>query len=243
LLTPDHNQTQPSLHLVGLPRLGLVADFEELQRLRFGPDRNALCWPRQLAGDYDRLVRACAPEPGIQSLDAETLLTLPLPPAAALARAQVLADWHLLHDAGLDPALEIVHGYVEADCAGPVPTHVRSFHVDRADIEADTWICCYTGAATEGLCNDDAVRHIDVPTTRALLQAQYRGPAADLDAWLATQHYDLHYAELPGAKRWSFGFGNLWRIACLHPGSDALPCIHRAPAHHAGDTPRLLLLA
>lgn len=243
LLTPDYHLTHSRNQWPGVPRVGLVAGFEALRGRPFGPDCNALCWPRAIEGDFDGLVQACAPEPGIQGLDPDLLLGLRLAPAAALARAQVLADWQLLSDAGLDPALEIVHGYCEPDSSGPVATHVRSFHVDRADIEVDTWICSYSGKATEGLCNDDAVRHVDVPATRALLQARHGGPVAELDAWLAAGHYDLHYAELPGARLWSFGRGNLWRIACLHPGSRALPCIHRAPAHQPGDPPRLLLLA
>ena len=83
-----------------------------------------------------------------------------------------------------------------------------------------------------------------LPQTRAELLRLYGGPDdARFAAWLAEQCYDLHYAALPHARPYSFGFGNLWRIATKCPGSPVLPCIHRAPATRPGRPPRLLLIS
>ena len=61
--------------------------------------------------------------------------------------------------------------------------------------------------------------------------------------YLADWFYDLHYAPLPGAQPYSFGTGNLWRIAIDHPSSLVPPCIHRAPLTLPGTTARLLLIS
>jgi hypothetical protein len=54
--------------------------------------------------------------------------------------------------------------------------------------------------------------------------------------------FDLHYAPLRHARPYSFGVGNLWRIAVEWPGSSVPPCIHRAPDTLPGEPPRLLLI-
>jgi hypothetical protein len=66
---------------------------------------------------------------------------------------------------------------------------------------------------------------------------------ADFAAYLREHHYDLHYAPRPGAEPYTFGTGNLWRIAIALPDSPVLPCIHRAPLTLAGDPARLLLIS
>ena len=66
---------------------------------------------------------------------------------------------------------------------------------------------------------------------------------AGFSAWLTERCYDLHYAARPGAQIFSFGFGNLWRIATQCPGSPVPPCIHRAPVTRPGQAPRLLLIS
>jgi hypothetical protein len=109
---------------------------------------------------------------------------------------------------------------------------------------ADTYLCSYTEAASEGLRNDEAVRHVDIPETRAQLLEEFGGE--DDDAFLEFlngNYYDLHYAPLPHAQPFSFGLGNLWRIAIEYPGSPVPPCIHRAPTTFPGQSPRLLLIS
>ena len=65
----------------------------------------------------------------------------------------------------------------------------------------------------------------------------------DFLAFLNENFYDLHYAPLPEAQPFSFGIGNLWRVAIEYPGSPVPPCIHRAPITHPGQPSRLLLLS
>ena len=125
-----------------------------------------------------------------------------------------------------------------------MPTDVYSFHVDSATVEADTWLCTYAEASSEGLSNEEAIRRVDIPETRALLLEEFGGEDDEAFAeYLADNCYDLHYLPLPGAQPFSFGVGNLWRIATQYPGSPVLPCIHRAPATVPGRPPRLLLIS
>lgn len=129
-------------------------------------------------------------------------------------------------------------------CGGPIETDVTSFHVDRAPVEADTYLCTYLGATSEGIANEAAIRRVDVSETRSELLRLYGGADdAGFAAWLAEHSYDLHYAARPGAEPYTFGVGNLWRIAIAWPGSPVLPCIHRAPASPPGSPTRLLLIS
>ena len=65
----------------------------------------------------------------------------------------------------------------------------------------------------------------------------------DFREYQAENCYDLHYAPLPHARPFSFGRGNLWRIAVDYPGNPVPPCIHRAPTTLPGQPPRLLLIS
>ena len=111
-------------------------------------------------------------------------------------------------------------------------------------MEADTYLCTYIGSASEGLANEAAVRRVEVAETRARLLRDFGGADdTDFATWLAEHCFDLHYSALPGAQPYSFGRGNLWRIAIAYPGSPVLPCIHRAPEMATGAPTRLLLIA
>ena len=123
-------------------------------------------------------------------------------------------------------------------------TDVHSFHIDTATVVADTYLCTYIGATSEALRNDEARRRVDVPETRAKLLQLYGGSDDEgFLEYLADFFYDLHYAPLPQARPFSFGIGNLWRIAIDHPGSLVPPCVHRAPLTLPGTPARLLLIA
>jgi hypothetical protein len=180
----------------------------------------------------------------IVPLDATRLSALPLSPAGRTAADLMLADAARLRSLGLAPELNLLTAYPPDDAPGPVPLDVYSWHVDSATIETDTWLCTYFGAPSEALRNEDAVRCIDLPVTRAALLAEFGGrDDADFRAYLHEQCYDLHYDTLPSAQPLSFGVGALWRIAVKYPGSPVPPCIHRAPANLPGDPPRLLLIS
>ncbi len=113
-----------------------------------------------------------------------------------------------------------------------------------APIPAATWLCTYHGAASEGVANEDAQRRVDVPETRAALLRAFGGEDnADFETYLSENCYDLHYVALPHAHPYSFGLGNLWRIAVDYPDSPVPPCIHRAPENRPGQPARLLLIS
>lgn len=233
-------------HLPSPPdRVRRVHSFAELATTPFVDGVNALCWPRSLPGNFAEvtaLLRTDATE-GIVTLDEARLLALPLTREGRAAVDALLADLNLLRERDLDPVLNCIHAYPRDEDAGPVPTDVFSFHADSAPIPADTWLCTYHGAPSEGLANEHALRRIDIPETRAALLARYGGPDDDgFREFLRDNCYDLHYAAAARAQPYSFGLFNLWRIAVAYPGCPVPPCVHRAPATIPGE-PRLLLIS
>lgn len=226
------------------PRVKVVRSFAELVSTPFRDGVNALCWQRELPGDYAEVVAQLGLQDGMTTLDAENLRSLQLSPAGREAVEVLIADQELLSAHGLAPILDCIHGYPRDDEEEIVPTHVYSFHADSATLEADTYLCTYFGHTSEGLCNEEAIRRVDVPETRAQLLAQYGG--ADDESfreYLAENCYDLHYVPKPDAKPYSFGIGNLWRIAIQCPEREVPPCVHRAPDNIPGQPPRLLLIS
>jgi hypothetical protein len=231
-LPPDH------------PRVRLVDSFHELLTTPFADGVNALCWPRVLEGDFAEVLELLGTGEGIVSLDEEQLRSLPLSEHGRLAVEVMLGDQRLLREQDLDPELNCIHAYPREKAPGPVATDVMSFHVDSATAQADTWLCTYHGAPSEGLGNEEAIARADIPETRAKLLELHGGEDdADFQDFLTENCYDLHYAPLPQARPYSFGVGNLWRIATAWPGSPVPPCIHRAPETQPGDPVRLLLIS
>jgi hypothetical protein len=226
----------------GYARIQVVPSFEALVSTPFANGVNAICWPRLLPGDFAEVVRLLAPGDGITTLDAAQLLALPVTAAGRTAVEALIRDQELLRSIGHSPVVECVQQYERDD--GPVPTDVYSFHVDRADVPTDTYLCTYSGPASEGLRNDQARRCMDVPTLRAQLLAPFGDRDDDaFAAYLTANHFDLHYRPTPGAQPFSFGVGNLWRLAVQHPDSQVPACIHRAPDTTTGQPPRLLLIS
>jgi hypothetical protein len=225
-------------------RIKRVRSFQELASTPFADGVNALCWERTLPGDFGEVLGLLGrSSEAIVTLDEARLKALPASAAGRIAIAILLADLLLLRERDLDPALNCIHGYPRDEQPGPVPTDVFSYHADSATTEADTWLCTYHGPASEGLRNDEARRRVDVPAIRTELLQLYGG--ADGDGFLRYLNencYDLHYAPVPHAQPFSFGLGNLWRIATDYPGSPVPPCIHRAPATLPGQA-RLLLIS
>ena len=224
-------------------RIRRVRSFHELATTPFADGVNALCWERTLTGDFAEIVQRLGPGEGIVTLDETRLRALPLSPAGSAAVAQMLDDLGRLRAADRDPVLNCIYGYPPDESATAVATDVFSFHADSAPVAADTWLCTYHGSPSEGLRNEDALRRVDVPATRAQLLAEYGGPDdAGFQEFLQENCYDLHYAPVPHARPYSFGVGHLWRIAVDYPGSPVPPCVHRAPATVPGQ-PRLLLIS
>lgn len=238
------SMSESSEALPDLPCIKYVGSFEELVSTKFAGEVNVLCWPRQLPGDYGEIVRKLQVDRGITTIESEDLTALSLSPEGQMAREILLQDQAILLECGLLPVLDCINGYVNHDEDGPMSTHVQSFHVDSATVEADTYLCTYYGLSSEGLRNDEARRRVDVPETRAELLKLYGGKDDEgFQEFLNENFFDLHYTPLPQARPWSFGIGNLWRIACEYPDSPVPPCIHRAPDTIPGQPPRLLLIS
>jgi len=228
----------------GYTRIQRVHSFHELVTTPFAGGVNALCWERPLPGDFSEVVARLGGGEGITTLDDARLRALPVSAAGRAAIDFLIEDQRLLRDHDLDPVLNCIDGYPRDENPGPISTDVCSFHADSAPVQADTWLCTYHGPASEGLRNDQAQRRVDIPETRAELLKRFGG--ADNDAfleYLKENSYDLHYAPAPQARPFSFGLGNLWRIAVDYPGSPVPPCIHRAPETLSGQPPRLLLIS
>jgi hypothetical protein len=222
----------------------IVDSFEELIATPFAGDINALCWPRQLPGDFGEIVDRLQAEPGMTTVEDDDLRALTLSSAGAIARDILLADQALLRCHGLAPSLDCITGYIRDVSIGPIPTDVYSFHVDSATDPADTYLCTYVGSSSEGLANETAIRRVDVAETRSELLKIFCGPDDDnFAAYLSERCFDLHYTARPGAEPYEFGLGNLWRIAIAYPGCPVMPCIHRAPHMLPGSSARLLLIS
>ncbi len=226
-------------------RVKRVNSFQELVTTCFADGVNALCWPRTLAGDFGEVVALLGnSDEGITTLDEAQLLALPVSTAGRTAIDLLLADLRLLRDHGVAPVLNCIRAYPRDEDPAGVPTDVYSFHADSAPVEADTFLCTYHGAASEGLRNEEAQRRVDNPATRAELLELFGGDDdAAFREFLNEHCYDLHYAPLPTAQSFPFGVGNLWRIAVEYPGCPVPPCIHRAPDNLPGQPPRLLLIS
>lgn len=224
-------------------RIKRVDSFAALVSTPFTDGVNALCLPRNLAGNFDEVVAAIGASDEIVTLEPDSLKALRqrLSAAGQAAIDVMLADYAALEDHGLDPLIDCIPAYPRAETSDILRTDVYSFHADRAPVRADTWLCTYVGACSEGLANEDATRHVDIPVMRAILQADCGD--ADFDSYLRDHSYDLHYRAHDGALIYPFGTGYLWRIAIEYPGCPVPPCIHRAPEQKAGDPARLLLIS
>lgn len=232
--------TVPPIDLLPYFRIKTVHSFEELIDTPFADGINALCWPRTLMGDFGAVVEQLGPGEEIVMIEEERLRALSLSTAGRAAVAGLCEDLRLLREQGRDPVLNVIHGYPREEEPGPVSTDVFSYHADRAPVEADTWLCTYFGLPSQGLPNEQARRKVEIPEIRVELR-KFLGAEADDAEFCETLRencYDLHYAPLPGAHPYSFGIGQLWRIAVEWPGSAVPPCIHRAP----DAAPRLLLI-
>jgi hypothetical protein len=221
-----------------------VENFRDLVATPFAQGINAVCWPRTFAGDFAEVVAGLGGGEGVVSLDEARLRALPLSSAGRGAVECMLEDLRLLRSHGCAPELNCIYGYPRDEDDETFPTDVYSFHADRAPIAAETWLCTYHGAASEGLRNDEAQRRVDLPAARAELLRRFGGSDdSDFAVYLEETCHDLHYLPLPHAQPFSFGVGNLWRIAVDHPGSPVPPCIHRAPLPRPDQSPRLLLIS
>ena len=225
-------------------RIKTVRSFAELVATPFAEGVNALCWSRTLPGDFGEVVAKLGAGEGVVTIEESELLQLAVSSAGRMAIDVLREDLRQLREQERDPVLNCIHDYPRDEGPGLVRTDVFSFHVDSAPDEADTWLCTYFGPASEGLRNEEARRKVEIPAVREKLRKDL-GAEADNEefrAALRERCYDLHYAAVEGTRPYSFGVGNLWRIAVDWPGSAVPPCIHRAPATPQEAPARLLLI-
>ena len=222
-------------------QISVVSSFSELISSNFQGDRNAICWYRNLNGDFQEIVKKLQLKENITEISVDDLLALQLSEYGRLAREIIIADIQQLTELGASPTLNLIQNYERDDELDFISTDVYSFHVDRSPIPTDTFLCTYHGAASEILPNDQVEQKILVPEIREKLKNLHDGPEAEFENFLEEYFFDLHYRAKPESKPVNLGLGHLWRLAVDHPTQQVLPCVHRAPIEIDGEY-RLLLI-
>ena len=217
-----------------------VSSFSDLILTEFEGKRNAVCWERNLEGDFQEIVSKLILKENITEVTKEDLWTLELSEQGEKARAIILEDLELLTKYGAQPSLNLLKSYERDDEFSFISTDVYSFHVDRAPFQSPTFLCTYFGAASDILPNDQAVQKIQIPEVREQLRKIYTGAEAGFEDFLKENFFDLHYEALANAQPINLGNGHLWKLAVDDPEAPTLPCIHRAPTEH--NEYRLLLI-
>ncbi|MDY6468571.1 DUF1826 domain-containing protein [Acinetobacter faecalis] len=223
------------------PQIRVVNSFLELVNTKFQGLNNAMCWQRDLSGDFKEIATKLSLEENITEISIEDLMALNLSENGNLARKTILNDIALLTEFGASPSLNLLKCYERDDELDFISTDVYSFHVDRSPIETDTFLCTYHGAASDIVSNDQVEQKILIPEIREKLKALHDGSEAEFDQFLEEYFFDLHYEPKPNAKPVNLGLGHLWRLAVDHPTQSVLPCVHRAPVENNGEY-RLLLI-
>ena len=222
-------------------QIGIVSTFSELVNTDFKGERNALCWYRNLEGDFAAIVDQLQLKENITEVDPKELLALQLSEKGNTAREIILNDLRLLADFGASPSLNLLKCYERDDEFDFISTDVYSYHVDRSPIATDTFLCTYHGVASDIIANGQAEQKILIPEIRKKLKDLHSGPSEEFENFLKENYFDLHYQAQPHAAPVNLGLGHLWRLAVGHPKQQVLPCIHRAPIENEGEY-RLLLI-
>lgn len=219
----------------------VVTTFSELVNTTFQGEINAICWNRDLLGDFKEIVSKLELKENITEVSTEDLLALQLSEKGILARDIILNDIQLLTDFGASPSLNLLKNYERDQDLDFISTDVYSYHVDRSPIETDTFLCTYHGAASDIISNDQVEQKILIPEIREKLKALHDGPETEFETFLQEYFFDLHYQPKPNSEPVNLGSGQLWRLAVDHPTQQVLPCVHRAPVEKDGEY-RLLLI-
>jgi len=222
-------------------QIGTVSTFSELVHTDFKGEMNALCWYRNLEGDFAAIVSKLQIKEDITEVDPKELMALQLSEQGNRARDIILNDFRLLADFGASPSLNLLKCYERDDEFDFISTDVYSYHVDRSPIATDTFLCTYHGVASDIIPNEQAEQKILIPEIRKKLAALHNGPSEEFESFLKENYFDLHYQAKLHAEPINLGLGHLWRLAVDHPKQQVLPCIHRAPVENEGEY-RLLLI-
>lgn len=216
-----------------------VTSFQDLVSTPFNGEMNAICWTRELTGDFSEIIKKVELSGNITLIEQEELRELQLSEQGQLAREILLNDLKVLEAHGASPILNVINYYDRDDSF--FPTDVYSFHVDRSPIPTDTFLCTYYGEPSEILPNSQGIKKVLIPEIRIELKKLYHGAEEDFESFLSEYFFDLHYQAKPGAHLINLGLGQLWRLAVDHPESQVPPCLHRAPEEKSGQK-RLLLI-
>ncbi|SFN05948.1 Protein of unknown function [Chryseobacterium oleae] len=222
-------------------QIEVVSSFSELINTNFKGAMNAVCWHRNLTGDFEEIVSQLQLHENVTEVSAENLLALQLSEKGNLARQTILSDLQLLTDFGALPSLNLLKHYERDEELGFISTDVYSYHVDRSPVGTNTFLCTYHGTASDILPNDQVEQKVLIPEIREKLKALHDGPEEEFEDFLKEYFFDLHYQPKPHAEPVNLGKGHLWKIAVDHPEQQALPCVHRAPVENDGEY-RLLLI-
>ena len=218
-----------------------VSTFSKLETTNFQGENNAICWERNLDGNFEEIVSKLQLKENITEVSIEDLLKLELSSKGNTAREIILNDLKLLTDLGASPSLNLIKKYERDTEFEFISTDVYSYHVDRSPIATSTFLCTYFGTVGDILANNQAEQKILIPEIRKKLRALHEGREEDFENFLEEYYFDLHYQPKPTANPVNLGVGNLWRLSVDHPGQQVLPCIHRAPLENSGEY-RLLLI-
>ncbi|WP_294310412.1 DUF1826 domain-containing protein [uncultured Chryseobacterium sp.] len=222
-------------------QVGVVSGFSELVGTEFQGRVNALCWQRDLEGDFKEIVSKLPLKENITEVSINDLLALSLSKQGNTAREIILSDLQLLTDFGALPTLNLLKCYERDEELDFFSTDVYSYHVDRSSIGTDTFLCTYDGASSDIIPNAKVTQKILIPEIREKLKELHDGPESEFEDFLKECFFDLHYQPNPGAQPTNLGTGHLWRLAVDHPQQQVLPCVHRAPVENDGEY-RLLLI-
>ena len=91
-----------------IPQIRVVSSFSALVNSKFQGKMNALCWHRDLIGDFKEIVIKLELKENITEISIEDLLALQLSEKGNLAREIILKDIQLLTDFGASPTLNLL---------------------------------------------------------------------------------------------------------------------------------------
>ena len=228
-------------HFLQNNQVKIVNTFSELVNAVFEGENNALCWYRNLDGDFKEVATKLVLKENITEISTDDLLSLTLTEQGIIARDIILNDFKLLEENGSVPNLNLIKCYEQDDEFDFIATDVYSFHVDRSPISSDTFLCTYFGAASDIVPNNQCKQKVLIPEIRQQLKAMFDGPDDLFESFLKDNFFDLHYQPDKNAAITNLGLGHIWRLSVDHPNQQVPPCIHRAPIENAGEN-RLLLI-
>ncbi|MGY0034776.1 hypothetical protein [Pedobacter sp. NJ-S-72] len=134
-------------------QIGAVSTFSELVNTNFQGAMNAICWSRNLVGDFKEIMSKLQLKENITEVSIADLLALQLSEKGNMARETILSDLQLLTDFGASPLLNLLKVYERDEELDFISTDVYSYHVDRSTVATDTFLCTYHGTASDILPN------------------------------------------------------------------------------------------